>query len=334
MDKEISNKTELTEKYVITLDIGKFETKAIGRNINGTAKDIKRVNFRTKMYNLADGYIDIEGNSYKVGFDGQEYIIGEQGETKSSDTSKTNLLHQLSAYAAISRFLKPDTSTKINLVLACPLSVLKIAEAKEEYKDFIKGTGVITIKVNNETFKFEIENVTIKAEGSGILYTEPELFKGKNMAVIDFGGLNMGVSIYRNSVCKQNDRFIEEFGANVLTLRVKDAMTTLNKGNIVSYDTAEQALENGYMKDLSSIRPDSIDKIKKVKKQFLLDAIGIIKTHSIKLEELDGIVFVGGTTQKLQEQISEKYPSANIPKNSQWTTVEGLYMVACAKYCK
>lgn len=340
IDKDIENKIDIiqgnikVEEYVIALDIGKYETKAIGRPIEGTVDDIKRINFRTKMYDLSNGYIDVEGNSHKVKFGGKEFIIGEQGETKSTDTSKTNLLHQLSAYVAITRFLKTNTHNRINLVLACPISVLKIAEAKEAYKNFIKGNGVITIEVGDKTFKFEIENVTIKAEGSGILFTEPEFFKGKNIGIIDFGGLNMGVSIYRNSVCKQNDRFIEEFGANKLTLYVKDAMTSLNNGNVVGYDTAEQALENGHMKELGEIRADSLNKIKEVKQKFLFDAIEIIKTNSIKLEEFDGLVFVGGTTQKLKEQVLKKYPNASIPNNSQWTTVEGLYMVACAKYGK
>lgn len=335
MDKSIDKDiNENIEDYVITLDIGKYETKAIGRNIQGTVEDIQRVNFRTKLYNLADGYIDVEGNSYKIEFNGQEFIIGEQGETKSSETSKTNLLHQLSAYVAITRYLKPDTKSNIKLVLACPLSVLKIEEAKEEYKNFIKGNGEITVKVNNEIYNFAIDSVTIKAEGSGILFTQPETFKNKNIAVIDFGGLNMGFSLYRNSVCKQTDRFIEEFASNELILRVKDAMTALNKGNLVSYDQAEQILENGHMTALGEIIAESILKIKDVKEKFLFDAIEIIKTHGYKLEQFDGLVFVGGTTQKLKEQILKKYPNADIPVNSQWTTVEGLYKVACAKYCR
>ena len=42
------------------------------------------------------------------------------------------------------------------MVLACPLSVLLIQNAKEDYKQFIKGNGLINITVDNKEFEFEI----------------------------------------------------------------------------------------------------------------------------------------------------------------------------------
>ena len=77
-------------EYVTSLDIGKYDVKSIGRNVAGNANDIKRISFRTKSYDLENGYIDVEGNSHKVEYNGKSYIIGEQGETKSNETSKTN----------------------------------------------------------------------------------------------------------------------------------------------------------------------------------------------------------------------------------------------------
>ena len=71
------------KRYVMSADIGKFESNLIGRCLEGTKEDIKKVNFRTKMYNLEEGYIDVEGNSHKVELDGGTYIIGEQGQDKS-----------------------------------------------------------------------------------------------------------------------------------------------------------------------------------------------------------------------------------------------------------
>lgn len=323
------------KEYTITLDIGKFDTKAIGRESTGTAADIKRVNFRTKRYDLENGYIDCEGNSYKVEFEGKEYIVGEQGEDKSTETSKTNILHKLCGYTAIAQYIEPGTKgNKINLVLACPLSVLKLQEAKEEYKNFIKGENEIKIKVNDKDYEFEIIDVTIKAEGSGVLYTHSDLFKNKNVSVVDFGGLNMGFSLYRNGVCKQSDRFIEEHGVNALTLLVKEKLTALNKGNLVSYDQAEQALENGYATKLGNIDADSAVKIKEAKEKFFDEALTIIAENGYRLEQYDDVVFVGGTTQKLKETIVNRFPNATIPTNSQWTTAEGLYKVACAKYNK
>ncbi len=53
------------------------------------------------------------------------------------------------------------------MALACPLSVLLDAEAKEEYKNYIKGDGEIEITVNGKDYSFTIKDVIIKAEGSG-----------------------------------------------------------------------------------------------------------------------------------------------------------------------
>lgn len=52
-------------KVIFSSDIGKFDTKMIGRNLK--SDKVKEVCFRTKMYELAKGDVDsIEGNSYKV----------------------------------------------------------------------------------------------------------------------------------------------------------------------------------------------------------------------------------------------------------------------------
>ncbi|WP_039237502.1 ParM/StbA family protein [Clostridium sp. K25] len=322
-------------EYVTSLDIGKYDVKSIGRNVTGSANDIKRISFRTKSYNLENGYIDVEGNSHEVEYNGKSYIIGEQGEQKSNETSKTNLLHQIAGYTAITQLLEPNTKDNVvNVVLACPLSVLKIQEAKEEYKNFIKGTGAIHINVDGADYSFTVKEIMIKAEGSGVVVTRPEKFIGKTVIVIDFGGLNMGVSIYVNGVCKQSDRFIEEHGANALTLLVQDQLTAMNNGNIVSYAQAEQALEKGHTVKNGEIQTESIDRINKAKEIFFNKALEIIKTHGYGIDNFDESVFIGGTTQKLRKIILDRFKNAVIPENPQWTTAEGLYKIACAKYCK
>lgn len=325
---------KMINEYVVALDAGKYETKLIGRNINGDVNNIKRINFRTKYYDLAKGYIDVAGNSHKVKFNDIEYILGEQGtEDATTETSKMTLLHQLSAYVAITQILDNTKNNKVKLVLACPLTTLRKAEAKEDFKSFIKGDGIIKIEVNDIEYEFEIIDVTIKAEGSGIFILENEQFINKNVGVIDFGGLNMGFTVYRNSVVNPNERFIDDLGVRELTFRVVDGLTDLYN-NTIKYEQAEIALENGYMTNLSEIDVKSIEVINKAKEDFFKDAIILIQKRGFKLEQLDTIIFVGGTTQKLRDQILNKYKKAIIPSNSQWTNVEGFYKIAVAKYCR
>lgn len=321
--------------YIISLDVGKHETKAIGRNASGSEEDIKRVHFRTKQYDLADGYIDLEGNSYKVKYNDKEFIIGDQGETKSYETSKTNELHLLAAYTALTQFLEPSTKdNKIYLSLACPLSVLKIEEAKEEYKNFIKGNGIIDIEINDNKYSFEIVDVIIKAEGSGLVYTQPDIFKDKTVLVVDLGGLNMGLALYKNKVCSPSNRYPEEFGSDELTNITREELIKCKKGNIVSTEQTETALDIGYMTKDGKPIPETIEAVKLGKEKFFKRALKIIEGHGIHIDELDKPVFVGGTTEKIKEIILDKIPNAYPAPNAQWTTVEGLYKVVFAKYIK
>lgn len=323
------------KRYVLSADIGKYETNLVGRDLDGTAEDIKRVHFRTKMYDLAEGYIDVEGNSHKVGFEGEEYIIGEQGQEKSYDTSKTHILHKLACYTAITQYIEPNTNeNKISMVLACPLSVLRSQSAKEEYKEFIKGEGEITIIVDGKTYNFEITDIMIKAEGSGIVYSEPELFEGKNTLIVDLGGLNEGGSLYKNKVCKNEDRFIEECGTDKLIENVRYQLIEYRKGNNIDVDVAEKALEDGGLKKTGEIDTESIPYLRKAKENYFKSVMKHIKEHKIDIDLLDKIVFVGGTTQHIKEIINKEINHAYVPLNSQWSTAEGLYKIAIKKYGK
>lgn len=323
------------KRYVFSADIGKYETVLVGRCLEGTTEDIQKVNFRTKMYDLEKGYIDMEGNSHKTELDGKAYIIGEQGQDKSYDTSKTHILHKLACYTAITQFLEPNTKdNKISMVLACPLSVLRSQSAKEEYKSFIQGEGEINITVDGESYTFEITEIMIKAEGSGIVYSEPELFIGKNVLVIDLGGLNEGVSLYKNKVCKNEDRFIEECGTDRLIENVRYQLIDYRKGNNITVDEAEKALTDGGLKKSGELDMESVNYLRKAKENYFKEVMTHIKEHKIDIDLLDKVVFVGGTTQHIKEIISKEISHSYVPVNSQWSTVYGLYKIAIKKYGK
>lgn len=322
--------------YVLTSDIGKYETNLIGRNLDGTKDDIKKVNLRTKMYDLENGYVDVEGdNSHTIVFEGKNYIVGEQGQDKSYDTSKTHILHKLTCYTAITEYLEPGTKdNKIFMVLACPLSVLRTPVAKEEYKSFIKSDGEINITVDGKEYSFEIEDITIKAEGSGIVYLEPKRFESKDIVVIDLGGLNQGISLYRNKTCKSDDRFIEECGTERLIELVRTQLMEYKKGNNVDSDTAEKALRDGGLKKAGALDEESVVYLNRAKNNYFNEVMQNVKAHKINIDHLDEVIFVGGTTQHIKNIITKEIKHSYIPENSQWTTVEGLYKIAIKKYGK
>lgn len=320
-------------KFVLSGDIGKFETALIGRDLALSGESLQTETIRTKIYDLDDGFIEVEGKSHLVEFEGKKYIIGDQGQDKSDDTSKTNILHQLSCYTMITRFLKPNTEdNEIYMTLACPISVIAVPSAKEEYKDFIKGKGAITIIVDGEKYTFTIKDITIKTEGSGILYLEPKRFVNQTIAIVDLGGLNMGFSLYKNKSCKKEDRFIEQCGTDRLIELIREQLSIYKKGNLVSYDEATKALDDNGLKYLGKIDPNSVEYITKAKTLYYNEVMKHIKSHKFNIGSVDSVVFVGGTTQHIRDIISNDLQHSYIPEEPQLCTVRGLYKVAFKKY--
>lgn len=326
-------------KNIITsLDAGKDSVKLMGSLVEEAAnvKNIKKVHLKTKTFDLKQSYIEVQGNSFKVEYDGQEVIVGEQGTNRSLATSKTDSIHQIAAYTAITQLLEPETKDNhISIVLACPISVLRSDDAKAEYKELIKGDGPISIKVNDKDYTFTIDNIMLKAEGSGILYLVPEQFKDKKVIVIDFGGLNMTVTLYTNGVVANpdTDRFIEEYGAIKLVNTVKDELSAYKKGNLVEFEIAEKALNEGYLLDYGKPDAKSAEAINKAKERFFNEALKKIAMHGMDLSTLDSAIFVGGTSIHLEKCI-DSLPNGYIASNSQWATAEGLYKIAVKKYAK
>lgn len=319
-------------KIILSADLGKYDVKVVGRDLEKD-KEIKEVCFRTKMYDLKNGFIELQGNSYEIDFDGKQYIVGEQGTDNSNDTSKTNLLHKLCCYAAITNFIEPGTKgNEIYMVLACPLSVLQIQSAKDEYKNFIKGDGEVNITVNNKKYSFTIKEIMIKAEGSGILYLEKAMFTDKDVAVVDLGGLNMSFSLFRNGVCNNKERFIEELGGNYLVQKIREHLIRYKNGNLVSLDQAEMSLKKGYLPQGGEIDAASISSITNAKEEYFKDILKNIKQNGYEIDNLDKIIFVGGTTQNIKNQISKHIKHSFVPQNSNMTTVNGLYKIAFAKW--
>lgn len=323
------------KKYLLSGDFGKDTSKMVGKEINDSENNLKYVSFKTKLYNLKEGFVDVEGNSHKVTFENEEYIIGEQGQEKSYETTKTTLLHKLACYTSITQYLEPNTkNNEVYLALACPLSVLLNAEAKEEYKNFIKGDGEINIEVDGNDYTFTIKDVIIKAEGSGVLYTKPEWFVNKDVLLIDIGGLNMGINVYRNGVCKKEDRYPEECGNDELVRHVREQMSRYNKGNIISRETAEKILEDGYAMKYGKVDAKSIEFLDTAKKNYVKDILTNIKDKKLNLNDFAEVIFVGGTVQRVTDVIHQEIPHVKIAPNSQWSTVEGLYAVVYAKHGK
>lgn len=325
---------EQIKEYVIALDLGKWDCKAIGRCKEETKDDVRKYKFRTKMKELHDTFIEVGESSYNLLMNGKNIIVGEQGEESAEnfDTNKTNDLHKYCAYVAITKFLTPNTLNKIEVVLACPLSVLNVTDSKEQYKKMIQGEGIIKVFVNDLEYQFIITDIIVKAEDSCIIYTN-ELDKESELAIIGFGGLNMNFLLYRNKEFVIRKPF--EFGAIKLITYIIDDLTNYNNGSIVPEDRAIKALEDGYTTKQGKKDEKSVAIIENSKKRFVEDAKTLIKKNGYDIDDIKKLVFVGGTSIKLENIIKERFAHAQtFENNSQWIAIEGLYKVAAKRYIK
>lgn len=321
-------------KLILSVDSGKFLSKVKGLNTIDNLIDGTRVSFRSKLYDLEDGDVELAGNSYCVEYEGRRVIIGEQGTVDGvEETNKATLLHKLCIYTAITQYLKPEEMTDVYMVLACPLNLLKSVEYKAEYKKFIMNDGKdIEITVNNEKFIFIIKDITIKSEGSGILYLNKERFSNCEVGLIDIGGLNFQFCKYVNGVPQPESRFTEMTGSNKLVEDLREDLEIFRKGRPVTFEQAEEALADKVLKINGSDIEESREIVKnRIHKYIQNDVIRNITKRRVSLDMLQPIV-VGGTCINIKEELKNEIQNVDIEEDPQWASIEGLFKIAYAKY--
>lgn len=316
------------KKEIITIDPGKFATKAVTGDINGG----KRISFRTKIFKLREGVdLDIQGNSYKVKFEGETYIIGDQGEEIDYSIDKANIHHKLATYTAISQL--KGNNDKLSVVLGCPTSIYKNEKLRKEYKDYITNNGEpINININGINHSFRIENALVLPEGYGIVFLEPEMFKNKRVAVGDLGGLNMNFAIYNNLIPEVSSMFTVNLGSYELETEITKELNVKYGSSFNSADI-QQFVKQGGVRVKGEIDEESKMIINTKLEQHMIKIVQEAKKNNINLELMD-VIFVGGTSAFMENKIKEHLPHAIVPKNSQWANVIGFHKFGVLKYGK
>jgi plasmid segregation protein ParM len=308
-------------KYLIVVDPGKYALKSILRE--GHLSE----SFRMKMFeNTMD--MDIHGRSYSILYEGKKYIIGEQGEEKDYDVSKTGLLHKLATYTAISQLVSNDSI--IQLVLTCPVSIYKNKALKDEYKNYIMNNGKVNIIVNDKDYHYDIENILVLPEDYGVVYIHDNLFRGKRVALIGLGGLNMNFMIVNNLVPEVSTMFTVNHGGFELETNIINEFNSKFGVNI-DYQNVPYIIKDGGLKVKGEIIPESIEVLDNIIRKFITKIIQEVKQNGHNLDMLD-IIFVGGTSLFIKKQINSIIPHAIVIDDAQWAAIEGALKVGEIKY--
>ena len=307
---------EKTPKF-IAVDTGKFATKAVTLRGDGSERFIT---FRTKSEETMR--TEAQGKSYIVEYKGRRYLVGEQAEVSSAKLTKAEDIHRISAYTAIHQLSSGDDTVVV--AIGCPLSVFENPESKEAYKKYMFPDRQIEIKVNETTKKLTILSVIVFPESSGNIYLDRK-YESMSAGIIDIGGLNVNACVYNKTMPIISTLFTENLGSNVLAQNLKNALAT-KYGEDIPQWMMEDILRDGYVVDnmsSSGIREGSKEFIADFKKKHIESIIKKCEANGWNLR-LTRLVFTGGTSELLREEILQVIPGAIICEEPEKVNVRGF----------
>ncbi len=302
----------------IAVDAGKHSTKSLTYRADGTERF---GSFRTKMEETQREAA--EGNSFIVKYHGKQYLVGNQAETGSSKTTKAEELHRITTYTALHQLA--DSEENIIVAVGCPLAIYENAQQKKAYQEYLFPSRDIDIAVNNLTKHLHIQSIVVLPEGSGILYTDKEKYGTGTVGIIDIGGLNVNCCVYDNGMPILSTLFTDNMGGNVFLQNLRNTLVK-QFGEDIPMWQMDNIVKNGYMVDNFSsdgIWPGSRKLIAAQKKEHVQKIIQKCSANGWNLRTTK-LVFVGGTSGMLYEEIKECFAGADIVEEPEKANVRGF----------
>jgi plasmid segregation protein ParM len=304
---------------IIAIDAGKFATKAVSENGKDTL-------FRTKSTAITKS-MDIEaaGNSNKIVFGDQRYIIGDQGESIDYSLEKNTLLHKMAIYTAAYRL---GCTGATNAAVGCPTNIYVSKENRKEFKENIQNKPSQLI-IDGIEQDISFNRILIMPESSGIVYMHPEKFKGKRVAVIDLGGRNMNFGIYDNMVPQPSSMFTTNQGSMDIESRIKRKLEALYKKALSTRDI-EQIMAQGGIMYQGKLEPKSMIALEEIYQEYVEDISKTIK-QGFPIDMMD-VVVTGGTSILVDGVIPKYIPHVQVVPDTQWTNPKGFLKIAKVKF--
>lgn len=302
-------------KYV-AIDSGKFATKAVTLKSDRTEKLLV---FRTKMEET--NRASVQGASFLVEYEEKKYILGEQVEVASFRSSKAELIHKVAVYTALTRLV--ESGDEVVAAVGCPLQVFENAETKEQYRRYLFPKGQIDIKVNGTTKHFTVKNVL--AENSGIIYLDEARYADRMVGVVDIGGLNINCCVYNRGVPVLSSLFTDDLGSNVLVSGLRKELSMKYSEDLPLFQM-EEILGDGFLRDNMSPTGEfegSRELIRTYKREHVGKIIRQLQENGWNLRTME-LVFVGGASELLRKEITERFPAAKLYEDAAQLNVRGF----------
>jgi len=322
----------MNNSLLVAVDAGKSSCKSVAK-IQGK---IERNQFRTKVQEVNNLGIDIPPNTFMVEFNNKVYLVGEavSEEKIKYDISKKSIEHLISIYLSVANFVNRTGITNIYLAVGTPLNIYKNKELKEEYEQYIKGNGIISLKINGKLVYFRINKVLCLPEGTGPIYADIDEYRNSKTTIIDIGGLNVNYCVFTNLIPQYEQMIINNYGANILRSKISEKLSS-QYGIYISDSDVDEIIKDGYLYINGEIQAKSKNLIKNLMQNHIEDIINYGKSRGLTLFNANGaVVFCGGGSILLKDFIRELYPSSIIIDDAQFANVLSFLTILEVKYEK
>lgn len=319
----------INTSLLIAVDAGKDTTKYVWKNENG----IQRGRFRTKIKTMENCGVDITGKTFKVEFEGKEYLVGDMVDESnlSFDLTKQSIEHKIAIYVAISNILLSEKCDRVKIAIGAPVNIYKNKKMKDSYKEYIFNNGIVDITVNDRNIKFVIDDVLVLPEAIGPVYENINEYRNTRVNVIDIGGLNVNICRFNNLVPDLESMLVANKGANILKSKIADALTD-EYGVIIYKSDVDQILKDDVLYINGKPQNDSKTLIRKLMNEHLDDISNFAKQNELNIFDTNGkVAFCGAGSILLKDVIKEKYPHSVIVNNAQNSNVIGFYKIISIK---
>lgn len=325
----------MKEKVFIAVDCGKHSVKGF---LEYRGK-LHIVYFRTKVQSANDFGGDLQPNSFKVKFEGKEYIIGNMVSEDYSDhnLSKESLVHKISLYTAIVELMKKAQleeqfhNVELHLAINSPINVYKSQRLKNSYKTFMENNNQpISIRVNEKRFVFHLKDITICFEGTGLVYHATESYQKHTSVVIDIGGLNTTMCIFNGIHPDFDSMIVANLGISSLKAKIGRKLVERYGMSISSFDL-EQIIQRGYFTHGGKKIEESSKIIKELKRNHVDNIINFAKQHGYTFNQ-DKIFIVGGGSILLCNEFTNLFPEVTIVVNPQFANAKSFLEILKVKY--
>lgn len=313
---------------IIGIDMGKYATKSVSQN--GKKQFLTRVALTEETRPTDGGYV--------LEFQGKKYMINDNIEKYSFDTSKQTIEHKIAMYLAISQHI--NVVDEIELAVGMPITLWHDKQTRDEYKEYLSQDRIVDIVVNGQAKTFTIKNITIVPETVGGIYAHIGRFDEDLIGVLDIGNLNINGCIYDKRRPYKNSAFCTNDGASILKNEISKALNSkYSKYNVNVQDfEVPHIINKGFYLNMDGTftRVNEADKIiEDIMFEHIDKIINDMKKRQWNTASLN-IVCIGGGSKLLRKHLTVKLPQTNSENNwieqPEFANALGFYNLARALY--